>query len=102
MALKPDYLHIVKTPSVRGGKVRIDGTRISVRDIVLLQKWDMKPDEMREYYSDRPLTLAEVHAALAYYYDHSEEIDVEIAADEGRAERYERAKAEYFARHPVR
>jgi hypothetical protein len=62
----------------------------------------MKPDEMREYYSDRPLTLAEVHAALAYYYDHSDEIEAELAAEEGRCERHECAKAEYLARHSPR
>jgi uncharacterized protein (DUF433 family) len=103
MALKPaEYPHIAKTPGVCGGQARIDGTRISVMDVVLLYKWGMKLDEMREYYSDRPLTLAELHAALAYYYDHNDEIEAEIAADAGRQERHERAKAEYLARHPAR
>jgi uncharacterized protein (DUF433 family) len=103
LAHKTDaYPHIVKTPGVRGGQARIDGTRICVKDIVHLHKWGMKPEEMREYYSDRPLTLAEVHAALAYYYDHSDEIEAEIAAEQGRHERHERAKAELLARHSTR
>ncbi len=37
--------------------------RNTVMDIVKLEK-------MRTHYSSRPLTLAEVHAALTYYYDH--------------------------------
>ncbi len=103
MALKRDsYPHIVKTPGVRGGKAHINGTRICVKDIVHLHKWGKKPEEMQEYYSDRPLTLAEVYAALAYYYDHSEEIEAEIAAEHGRQERHERAKAKVLARHPAR
>jgi uncharacterized protein (DUF433 family) len=99
MALKPDYPHIVKTPGVRGGKARIDGTRISVRDIVLLQKWDMKPEEMREYYSDRPLTLAEVHAALAYYYDHRDEIEAEFEAEDRFYDEAERKWQDLLARN---
>ncbi|PWU17040.1 MAG: hypothetical protein C5B50_12130 [Verrucomicrobia bacterium] len=33
------------------------------------------------------LTLAEVHAALAYYHDHHEEIDRELAEEEAEVER---------------
>jgi uncharacterized protein (DUF433 family) len=91
-----EYPHIEKKPGVRGGKACIEGTRICVKDIVHLLNWGMKPEEMREYYSDRPLTLAEVHAALAYYYDHRDEIEAELAAEEGR---HERAKTDYLARH---
>jgi hypothetical protein len=40
------------------------------------------------------LNLAQVHSALAYYYDHQDEIDAELARDEGADERYERRRAE--------
>lgn len=30
-----EYPHIVKTPGVRGGKARIDGTRICVVDVAI-------------------------------------------------------------------
>lgn len=96
-APKVTYPHIVKTPGVRGGKARIDGTRICVADLVWLEKAGKSPEEMREYYSGRPLTLAEVHAALAYYYDHPDEIEASIAAGEGREQEHERAKAGYLA-----
>jgi uncharacterized protein (DUF433 family) len=69
------YRHIVKTPGVRAGKARIDGTRICVVDIALLARQEMKPEEMTTHFSSRPLTLAEVHAALAYHYDHPEQLE---------------------------
>ena len=61
------YLHISATPGVRGGRPCIDGTRITVMDIVKLERMGLPPEEMRTHYSSRPLTLAEVHAALTYY-----------------------------------
>ena len=36
-------------------------------------------DEMHRQHSD--LCLADLHAAMAYYYDHQQEIDDEIAAE---------------------
>jgi uncharacterized protein (DUF433 family) len=97
-AARHDYPHIVKTPGVRGGKARIDGTRICVVDLVWLQQAGKTPAEMQEYYSDRPLTLAEVHSALAYYYDYPDEIEAAMAADGEREVQQERAKSEYPTR----
>jgi uncharacterized protein (DUF433 family) len=100
LAYKTDvYPHIVKTPGVRGGKARIDGTRICVKDIVQLHKEGMKPEEMREYYSDRPLTLAEVHTALAYYYDHGDEIEAEFADEDRFFEEADRRWQDLVARN---
>ncbi len=75
------YPHIEKTPGVCGGKACIAGTRIRVLDIVGLKRRGFEPEEMLRMYAV-PLTLAQVHAALAYYYDHPEEIDASIR--EGR------------------
>ena len=61
------YPHISATPGVRGGRPCIDGTRITVMDIVTLERMGLPPEEMRTHYSSRTLTLAEVHAALTYY-----------------------------------
>jgi len=73
-APKLEYGHITHDPEVRAGKACIDGTRIAVVDIVVLQKGGYRPEEMLNHYV-RPLTLAQVHSALAYYYDHREEVD---------------------------
>ncbi len=54
--------------------------RIRVAQIVMDhigRAWS--PDEISRQYPH--LSLAEIHAALAYYYDHQEEIDREIHAE---------------------
>lgn len=73
--------HIEITPGVAGGKLRIAGRRITVQDIVIWhERLGLSADEIA---SGHDLTLAEVYAALAYYYDHREAIDQAIRADDG-------------------
>lgn len=68
--------YIVKTPGVCGGAPRIDGTRITVDWIVGQMIYAGQTlDEMVEDYAHIPLSPAQIHAALAYYYDHQAEID---------------------------
>jgi uncharacterized protein (DUF433 family) len=80
-----DQVRIVKTPGVCGGTPRIDGHRIRVQDVAIEHEWQgLSPDEIcREHPG---LTLAQVHAALSYYYDHRAEILAEIEADRRAAE----------------
>ena len=72
--------HIVSTPDTCGGKPRIAESRIQVKDIALMhERMKMTPEQI---VSDYPhLTLADIHAALAYYHDHREEMNAEIQAD---------------------
>jgi uncharacterized protein (DUF433 family) len=77
--------HIEKTPSVVGGKARIAGHRIRVMDIVMWhERRAMSPDEIVAMFPG--ITLADVHAALAYYFDNREEIDAEFHQDAEVAE----------------
>lgn len=72
--------HIEMTPGVAGGKPRIAGHRITVQNIVIWHEHlGMDTDEIATEYG---LTLADVFAALAYYYDHHAEIDASIRDDE--------------------
>jgi uncharacterized protein (DUF433 family) len=72
--------HIVSTPGVAGGKPRIDGHRITVQNIAIWHDhMGMSVDEIASGYR---LTLGQIHAALAYYYDHLSEIETSIRADE--------------------
>ncbi len=72
--------HITITPGVAGGKPRIVGRRITVQNIMLWhERLGMSADEIATEYD---LSLADVYAALAYYYDHREEIDRTLAEDE--------------------
>lgn len=73
--------HIQITPGVCGGKPRIADHRIRVQDIVIwYEHLNMSPDEIVYHYPS--ITLADVHAALAYYYDHLEEIRQDIRESE--------------------
>jgi uncharacterized protein (DUF433 family) len=68
--------HIVATPGTLAGKARIAGRRISVQDIAIWH--DRLGKTVDEICADYDLSLAEVHAALAYYYDHRDDIDRHI------------------------
>ena len=69
--------HIEITPGVCGGKSRIAGHRITVANIVIWhERLGKSADEIA---TDYGLTLADVYAALAYYFDHREAIDESIA-----------------------
>ena len=90
------YSHITKVPGVCGGRPAIDDTRVRVLNIVYLHRQGHSPEQMLEEY---PLTLAQVHAALAYYYDdHQDEIEGYIQEDRSWGERYEREKEEFLSK----
>ena len=75
---------IVSNPAVRGGRPIIAGTGIMVSDIAAYTSFQgMTPDDLAVQLG---LTLGQVHAALAYYYDHQAEIDAEIRANRAEAE----------------
>lgn len=72
--------HIAITPGVAGGKPRIAGRRITVQDIVFWhERSAVSADEIAAEYD---LSLADVYAALTYYFDHREEIDHSFADDD--------------------
>ncbi len=76
--------HIETRPDIAGGKPRITGHRITVRDIVIWhERLGKSVDEIA---SDYGLTLADVHAALAYYFDHRADIDKDMADGQAFAE----------------
>jgi len=65
--------HIVSTPGTCGGKPRIAGHRIRVQDIAVWhERLGYTPEEIVIHYPQ--LSLAKVYAALAYYFDHRDEI----------------------------
>ena len=71
--------YIVSTPGVRGGKPRIADRGIRVQDVAEDYQQGMTAEEIADAYELMP---AEVHAALAYYYDHRAEIDRQIEEDD--------------------
>jgi uncharacterized protein (DUF433 family) len=72
---------IVCTPGVLGGRVRIDGTRVSVRSIVSWYKKGYTAEEISEQYEQ--LSLVQIYAALtSYYHANPSEIEASILAEE--------------------
>ena len=98
----PAYAHIEKTDGVRAGKACIAGTRIAVVDVAIAHQQGHSPDEICTLFSSRPLTLAEVHAALAYHYDHPEELEGYLQRSEQLDQQLETARAEYLRRQAGR
>ncbi|ETR70149.1 MAG: hypothetical protein OMM_09030 [Candidatus Magnetoglobus multicellularis str. Araruama] len=78
---------LTKTSNVCGGRLRIDGTRITVISIVLWYRQGYNPEEISELYPH--LTLAQVYTALAYYHANKEEIEKEIVSEEKEADLFE-------------
>jgi uncharacterized protein (DUF433 family) len=74
--------HIETEAGKCGGKPVIAGTRIRVWDVyVHHERLGKSPDEIVRAYPH--ITLADVHAALAYYWDHKDQIDQQMRdADE--------------------
>lgn len=80
--------YIVSTPGVCGGRPRLNGHRITVFDIAFWRiKLGMTPEEIAGNYD---LPLAAVYAAMAYYYDHRQEIDERARQDQLFVEEYQR------------
>ncbi len=98
----PAYAHIEKTDGVHAGKACITGTRITVVNIVIAHQQGHSPEEICTLFSSRPLTLAEVHAALAYHYDHPEELEGYLQRSAQIEKELEAAKAAYLRRETGR
>ena len=75
---------LVSSPDVCGGRLRIDGTRITVNHIVTLYKEGYSPEDIVDEYPH--LTMAQVYAALAHYHANRQEIEADLAVDEQELE----------------
>jgi uncharacterized protein (DUF433 family) len=84
---------------VRAGKACIVDTRVAVIDVALAQQAGLTPEQIQTQFSSRLLTLAEVHAALAYHYDHPEELAEYLRRGQQVETEVENATAEYLKRH---
>ena len=81
------YEHIVTDES---GVALIQGTTVKVVELVLdTQAYGWSPDEL--HFQHPHLTMGQIHSALAYYWDHKEELDRDI---ERRLERVESIRRE--------
>ncbi len=79
-ALKVRHPHIVIRKGFCGGSPVIAGTKFPVRSVVnYVLRQGMTPEELAAEFDH--LTLAQIHDALSYYYDHQRDVDQDIAAN---------------------
>ncbi|MEM4782258.1 MAG: DUF433 domain-containing protein [Halalkalicoccus sp.] len=63
---------ITRDPDVLGGDPRVDGTRVGVLQVYeLAVTGGYAPEDVADQLG---ISLGEVHAALAWYYDHPDEV----------------------------
>ncbi|HUG91292.1 MAG TPA: DUF433 domain-containing protein [Planctomycetaceae bacterium] len=80
MSTAVEYIELRET---RGGeqKAFIAGTRISVQDVYVAHELlGQTPDQIAAAYPH--LALAQIHAALTYYYDHADEVRAQFRAEQ--------------------
>ena len=78
---------LVRTPGVCGGRLCIEGTRITVLQIATLFLQGLSAEGIADQYPH--LTLAQVYAALAHFHANRVEVEAELAAKEAEAEQLE-------------
>ena len=75
---------IAINPKVRKGRPYIIGTTVTVVDVAIVKIYHgQDADGIADWYG---LTLPQVYAALAYYYDHKVEMDDQIRSQIRHAE----------------
>jgi uncharacterized protein (DUF433 family) len=88
---KVAHPHITSNPKVCGGSAVIAGTRFPVRSVVMyVLRHGLTPEELVQRFPH--LSLAQVHDALAYYYDNREEIEKEIVENSEETARHRSAR----------
>lgn len=76
--------HIVIAADIRSGKPCITGTRIAVEDVAVMHlKLGYSLIEIAGKYD---VSIASVYAAMAYYFDHLDEIDHRTAQEDDLVE----------------
>ena len=98
---KVKHPYITRKKDTCGGTPTIAGTRIKVSQIAIYyEKMGYSADDIvREH---PHLTLAQVHDALSYYYDHIREIDRQIAEERKMIERLKKGHVSILAQKLAR
>jgi uncharacterized protein (DUF433 family) len=76
--------HIDISTEVRSAKPRISGTRIAVEDVATMHL--RLGHSLVEIAGKYELSMASVYAAMAYYFDHREEIDTREGEEDEQVE----------------
>ncbi|HEX7447524.1 MAG TPA: DUF433 domain-containing protein [Pirellulales bacterium] len=71
--------NLVRTPGICGGRLRIDGTRTTVNQIVILHRQGLSAEDIVAQYPQR--SLSEIFTVLAWYHANKKGFDAELAAE---------------------
>ncbi|HEV3077935.1 MAG TPA: DUF433 domain-containing protein [Thermoanaerobaculia bacterium] len=75
---------VVSDPEIRNGSPLVAGTTLRVSDLAAYHTLaGLTPDQLSAQFD---LDLAQVHAALSYYFRHKASVDAEIRANAEQAE----------------
>ena len=78
--MKVAHPHVTVNPQICGGSPIIEGTRFPVRSVVsYILHHGLSPEELASRFPH--LSLAQIHDALAYYYDNRDEIQQDLDAN---------------------
>ena len=81
----------------KGGVAWIDDTKVKVVEVILDHlAYGYSPEEIHLQHPH--LSLAQVHAAFAYYYDHQEGLDAELEQRFRRVQALREKSGEAFSR----
>lgn len=87
---------IVSDPAIRGGRSVIAEPTIRVMDIAAVKIFQQKDaDELAAWFA---ISLPQVYAALAYYYEHKDVVDAEMKAEAEIAREFKEKRI--GSRHP--
>ncbi len=72
--IETNYKHVILNEN---NVAMIDGTRTKVIELVLdYQAYGWSPEELQ--FQHPIFTMGQIHSALAYYWDHQDELDADI------------------------
>lgn len=84
----PVVAMLTSSTDVCGGRVRLDGTRITVNQLATLYKQGYSGEEIADQYPH--LNLAQVYAALAYYHANRDKVEADLACEANEAAVWEK------------
>lgn len=85
---RPGLSKLRRQMPARAGRPKIAGTGVTVMRIACWYKRGLSPEEIATQYGH--LSLAQVHAVLAYYHANPDEIEADLGEGEALAENADR------------
>jgi uncharacterized protein (DUF433 family) len=93
------YPHVSVDPAVREGRACISGTQVRVTDLATASEGGRTILELTEHFAPQKLTLAEIHAGLAYFYDNWDALESVRVGDQQLVDQTKKDREAELLRH---